>query len=248
MERITIMTVWNNESMFRQLEENLATQTGVEYTLLGIDNRGNPYPGIRQALLDNLAQVDTPLVLFAHQDIRFLTPEDLANFVTQVEQLENLGVAGVAGCPAGSDWRLLSNIVHGNDRRPAGQPISAPQPVQSVDECLFAMPLSTLKQLPFTNTPGWHLYAVEQCIQAQQAGYTNYVVPAQLYHLSDGRSLDPSYLTMLKTMCKTYSISHLNTTVKQWRPGTFSGRCYISYYYLKQKVKRFLLKKGLMKG
>ena len=248
MEKFTIMTVWNDESMFRQLQENLAGQTGVEYVLLGIDNRGNPYPGIRQAFLDHLDQVDTSLVLFAHQDIRFLEAEDLAHFVAQVEKLENLGVAGVAGCPAGSQWQLLSNIVHGKNRTPAGKTISAPQSVQSVDECLFAMRLSTLRKLPFTNRPGWHLYAVEQCIQSQQAGLTNYVVPAQLYHLSSGGSLDPSYLTMLTAMCKTYNISHLNTTVKQWQPGTFSGRCYISYYYLKQKMKRFLLKKGLMKG
>lgn len=248
MEKFTIMTVWNDENMFRQLQENLAGQTGVEYTLLGVDNRGNPYPGIRQALLDHLDQVDTPLVLFAHQDIRFLEADALSQFVAQVEKLENLGVAGVAGCPAGSQWQLLSNIVHGKNMTPAGKTVSAPQAVQSVDECLFAMEFSTLKKLPFTATPGWHLYAVEQCIQAQQAGLTNYVVPASLYHLSDGKSLDPSYLTMLKAMCKTYDISHLNTTVKQWRPGTFSGRCYISYYYMKQKLKRFLLKRGLLKG
>lgn len=248
MTECTVIAVWNNEEMFLEFEQQLRQQQDVKCTLLGIDNRNGTFSGIREAFNACAEQVSTELVLFAHQDIRFLAPDSLHKLLQQLNTLGQFGVVGVAGCPAGGQWELLSTIVHGEDKKPAGKPITGPQQVQAVDECLFAMQTKVFRQLRFTGEKGWHLYAVEQCIRAEQAGLKNYVVPAAVYHLSDGKSLDPSYMVALRAMGRTYRLGVLNTTVKQWVFNTAGGRFYMEYYYWKQKLKQFLVRNRLLRG
>ncbi len=59
--------------------------------------------------------------------------------------------------------------------------------VQTVDECFFIMNKNIIEKMKFTSLNGWHLYAVEQCLRMTKLGKRNYVVPANLWHLSDGK-------------------------------------------------------------
>ncbi len=248
MTACTVITVWNNEKLFLELEQQLDQQQDVNCTLLAIDNRDRQYLGIREAFNAYVGQINTEYVLFVHQDVRFLKRDSLSKLLQQLDTIGEFGIVGVAGCPAGTQWEVLSTIVHGDDQRPVGKPITKPRQIQTVDECLFAMRTKVFSQMRFTEEKGWHLYAVEQCIRAQQAGLKNYVIPSEVYHLSDGKSLDPSYIVSLKAIGKTYHLGVLNTTVRQWDFNTHSGRVYIEYYCCKQKLKRFLIKAGLLKG
>ena len=248
MTACTIMTIWNNEPMFRELVEELAQQKDIAVKFLDIDNRQCRFDGPRSAFNAYLDQVETEYVLFVHQDIRFLHEHALYDILQRVKELDGFGVAGVAGCPGGSERRLLSNIVHGADKKPAGKRIFQAEEVQSLDECLFIMRTETLRKLPFTSVKGWHLYAVEQCLRAEATGLKNYVIPADVYHLSDGNSLDPCYIAMLLDMGHKYKIKELNTTVKRWEFNSLKGRCYIRYYYWKQQCKKLLRQLRLLKG
>jgi len=242
MSTITIVTVWNNEAAFREFTEDLKRQEGVAYTLLDVDNSKNRYSSAREAFNMQLPKIETEYVAFAHQDIRFLDTQALADILYWVEQQENLGIAGVAGCPKGDRWELLSGIVHGADAVPAGKPVESAVQVQSVDECLFILKTEVLRRHPFSRKTGWHMYAVEQCLELAAVGYDNVVVPARIWHLSSGASLDHTYLYTLEEMIRQYGDKtlYLNTTVKQWKTQGAKARIYRYYYLQKMKLKRFL--------
>jgi len=245
MSTITIITVWNKEAIFREFAQALEQQQGVDYTLLAVDNSQNRYPSARAAFNAQLPRIQTEYVAFLHQDIRFQDDRALADILSWAEQLENLGVAGVAGCPAGQQWELISNIVHGAGAVAAGRSIEKPVPVQTVDECLFILRTDALQAHPFSNKTGWHMYAVEQCLEMEAAGYHNYVVPARIWHLSSGDSLDHTYLYTLEEMVRQYGAEtlFLNTTVKQWKTRGIKAWSYRRYYLQKMKLKRFLRKR-----
>lgn len=85
-----------------------------------------------------------------------------------------MGVAGVAGYKQGNAWKILSNIVHGENKSRAGDKIEKPEMVQTVDECMFFVKADTIRRHPFSTTKGWHMYAVELCLQLLTDGYINY--------------------------------------------------------------------------
>lgn len=61
-----------------------------------------------------------------------------------------------------------------------------------------------LEKIPFSNIEGWHMYAVEQCLQATLDGKKNYVIPSRIWHLSAGVSEDRNYVRIGKEIVKRY--------------------------------------------
>lgn len=242
MSTFTIITVWNKPELFSEFQQELKRQQGVAYTLLGVDNSQNRYLGAREAFLSQMDQVQTEFVVFMHQDIRFQDENALRDLMASAEALEDLGIAGVAGCPEGKDWILYSDIVHGKQALPAGKPVGGSMPVQTVDECLFLMRTDLARKYPFSRRGGWHMYAVEQCLRLRRAGYQNYVISARIWHLSKGGSLEQSYLRTLEELIGEFGADtdYLNTTVKQWATKGRKAALYRVYYLHKMKLKGFL--------
>ena len=238
--QVTIICVWHKEQQFIEFKNNLSSQKDVEFNLIAIDNSTNKYSSIREIYNGLIDEISTEYVMFCHPDIVFLEDNVLFSLIESLSQLSNLGVVGIAGCREGQHWEILSNIVHGDNMKLAGTPIKVPERVQMVDECLYIMKSDFLKNHKYSDITGWHLYAVEQCLNAIAEGLNNYVVPVNIWHRSDGKSLDPSYLKSLelviKNCCK--DIDYLNTTVKQWKTRGIWPRIYRKYYYLKQIVKK----------
>ena len=189
MSTFTIVTVWNKPEMFAEFQQTLAQQQKVDYVLLAVDNSQNRYSGAREAFLAQLDRINTKYVIFMHQDIRFQDELALHDFLREATALENFGVVGVAGCPEGETWELCTDIVHGRQALPAGKALRGPMPVQTVDECLFLLRTDVLREHPFSSRTGWHMYAVEQCLDLQRAGYCNYVASARIWHLSNESSV-----------------------------------------------------------
>ena len=242
MSKFTIITVWNKPDLFAQFQQELKRQQEVTYTLLAVDNSQNRYLGAREAFLSQMDQVQTEFVVFMHQDIRFQDERALHDLMASAENLENLGIAGVAGCPEGKEWILCSDIVHGKEALAAGKQVKGSMPVQTVDECLFLMRTDLARKYPFSQRGGWHMYAVEQCLQLRRAGYQNYVLTARIWHLSKGGSLEQSYLKTLKELIAEYGedTPYFNTTVKQWATQGWKTAAYRAYYLYKMKLKGFL--------
>lgn len=235
----TIIVIYNDPTILDGFLTSLKTQEGVKYQLLLLDNCRDVFSGARQAYNSVLDQVEFPYVICCHPDIRFLERDALKYMIEAVEQIPSFGVVGVAGCPEGKKWELLSGILHGKERKQAGIPVSKATLVQTVDECFFVMEKEFLQDVRFSYLPGWHQYAVEQCLRAKEEGRDNYVIPAKLWHLSDGASLGPSYMKMLEVLIAAYpEFSYMNTTVKQWKTKGVVSFCYRKYYLCKQWIKQ----------
>lgn len=241
----TIVSISNNLQMTNNFISDLEKQKDVEYQLMLIDNTQNRFGGAREAFNSIIRKIQNDTVIFLHPDIRFLSDRALVSILIEVENIQDYGVIGVAGCPEGAKWCLLSNIYHGEGKVKAGKKIVKSTEVQTVDECFFIMNKNIIEKMKFTSLDGWHLYAVEQCLRMTKLGKRNYVVPANLWHLSDGKSLDPKYMKCLEKLIDIYrcDVDCINTTVKQWKTHGLKAVIYRKYYYMKQCIKKVAVKK-----
>lgn len=238
----TLIVIMNKKNVYNEFINSLETQEDVSYEVICIDNCNNQYSSARKAYNEAVMKSNGKYLIFLHPDIRFITKNDLYNITKYVENIETFGVIGVAGCPYELRDRkrvILSNIYHGNGRCKAGNNINKPEIVQTVDECFFVVEKDKFSKVNFSDREGWHLYAVELCLQFISEGMKNYVVPANLWHLSDGRSLDYRYVLQLREIIKEYkgSIDYINTTVKKWGTKGIANYCYTIYYLCKQWFK-----------
>lgn len=242
--KCTIISISNNRNITDEFKVNLSEQNNVSYQLIIIDNRNNIFNGAREAFNSVLEQIENEIVIFSHPDIRFLSNNELSSILEKVKKIDCYGVIGVAGCQEGIQWKLLSNIKHGMLKKDAGEKITDYTEVQTVDECFFVMKKAVIQRMKFTKLSGWHLYAVEQCLRMINEGKKNYVIPADLWHISDGKSLDPRYMTCLEQILKFYTenIEFINSTVKQWKTHGRKAWLYRKYYFFKQIVKKRLIK------
>lgn len=244
--KCTIVSIANNKEITKGFLDNLKNQEEVDCQLIIIENQDHLFTSARAAYNSCLDRIDNEIVVFSHPDIRFLNHLALHNLIKQAASLGAFGVVGAAGCKSGKEWEIQSNIVHGRNKERAGSRINKPVEVQTVDECLFIMHKADIQKIKFTNLGGWHLYAVEQCLRMSTLEQkNNYVVPADLWHLSNGKSLDPSYMITLESMIRGYrsEYEYINTTVKQWKTKGLFSMSYRKYYWMKQFVKKRILSK-----
>lgn len=237
---VSIITIINDINVYNDFLDNLSTQVDVTYELIAIDNINSQFTSARTAYNSNVDKATGKYLIFMHPDVRFHSKRSLADIILYAEKIKTFGVVGVAGCPEKlEDGKriILSNIVHGHNKKDAGRHISDPVPVQTVDECFFIV--HNRKEKVFSDREGWHLYAVELCLDRILSGDVNYVVPANLWHISDGKSLDYKYIIQLKALIPKYKdhFTTINTTVKKWEIHGIKSVIYLNYYLLKQYIK-----------
>lgn len=242
----SLLVIVNKESVFQQLLNNLQTQKDVSFELIEINNRNYQYDSARAAFNENVQRATGRYLVFLHPDICFQDEHALRDIMEHVQSLGEFGVAGIAGTPktlVNNERVILSTILHGNEMLPAGEPLTAPAPVQTLDECMFIVDADYFRKSPFSDAPGWHLYCVEHCLQCIADGRKNYVVPARVWHHSDGKSLDWNYIPQLEILIKKYAdmTPLINTTVRKWHTRGFGYRLFRKYYMFKQRLKAFLL-------
>lgn len=217
----SIITIVNKRKVFAQFKESLKIQEDVSYELIRINNDNQQYSSAREAYNKAAVEASGNYLIFLHPDIRFLDKFALRDILNNVKKLKNLGVAGVAGTPErlkNGYFILITNIKQGLDAHHTGELIEEPVQVQTVDECFFIMKREDFEKNHFSNIEGWHLYAVEQCLKALINGKRNYVVPARLWHESDGVSEDINYVKIGNEIVRRYGdyFPIINTTVYKW--------------------------------
>ena len=244
---LSILTIVNRQEVYEEFLRSLEKQEGVSFELLPIFNLRNEYDSARRAYNEAARKAKGAYLLFSHPDIRFLSSSALKSIRDQAEALGDFGVVGVAGAKekAGGRGEILAGIVHGPNKEKIGdRQITAPEEVQTVDECLFLVRREDFLSHPFPDKPGWHLYAVEYCLDAILRGKTNFVIPAEVWHLSDGKSLDERYVSQVGRLVRERrpQFDVIYTTIKTWPTKDFSAFLYRKYYWLKQRVKRSILR------
>lgn len=232
---ISIVCVYNKEKIFNDfLLKSLNNQTA-EFELIGIDNTTNKFKSAAEALNFGGKKASNKYIVFAHQDVSFLSESWLEDAERFLNSISNLGIAGVAGMSesGGSNSERGRNIItHGTPSEvwPWGNQIQKPEPVQTLDECLVIVPKSTFNVLEFDEKTcnGWHLYAVDYCLAAKERGFRVYVLPMELYHLSSAVSnkkfqslmgpLPDDYYEILDKLIKKHRVKfkRIYTTCGDW--------------------------------
>ena len=222
---ISIVCIYNNETIFKSfLSKSLELQT-VAYELIALDNSKNIFPSASQALNYAARQLKgaSKYILFTHQDIDLSSPAFLEDTENMLDEIPDLGIAGVAGINA-EEKRVVSNIMHGIPPVDAGRKTDKPTRVMTVDECCAVIPRRVFEQHQFDQVvcAGWDLYMVEYCLRMQQAGLGVYVLPSAIYHASRGEQINFSaYFKTLKKVLRKYrrSYTKIHTTCGRWHTG-----------------------------
>jgi len=137
-----------------------------------------------------------------------------------LENMDNVGIAGVAGRIRGSSG-LDTNIMHGIPPRVVpGERLDMPKPVHTLDECLLIIPKLRFKETQFdpVTCDNWHLYGVDYCLTMQNKGFDVVVLPLFAIHLSEGASMNTAYFDSLGKVIKKHKneTDSIATTVRDW--------------------------------
>ena len=217
----SIITIVNKEKIYEGFLKNLKEQEGVQYELIKINNDHNQFSSAREAYNDAVKKAHVDYFIFLHPDMRFLDKFALKDALEQIVKIDDLGVAGVSGCPFELHHHkstILTTIVQGDPYYHFGKSIDKVTEVQTVDECFFVMTRDFYENHPFTDVKGWHMYAVEQCLIALLNNKKNYVIPARMWHYSPGNSENWQYVQTGREIVKRYGnhFSSINTTMTTW--------------------------------
>jgi hypothetical protein len=224
---ITIVCVYNDKcTLDEYLLKGLQTQTN-SFELILVDNTKEAFKSAAQALNQGAQKTKGEHILFAHQDIIFMSNRWLEDAEKYVCNLPQLGIAGIAG--KGNVPHLITNIKQGEPPRLAGNyQIDMPMKTQTLDECLVIIPRSIFNLLKFDENTcdDWHLYVVDYCLSVNKLGYDVYVLPLYAYHRSMG-CISPSYYSTLKKLVKKHKKDYdwIYTTMGIWKTSPLWVDC-----------------------
>lgn len=202
---ISIVCVYNNETILNKyLIESLNDATS-GYELILVDNTANRFKSASEALNFGGNKARGDYIVFIHQDIKLNSPNFLEKLETMLDEISDLGIAGMAG--VSEDIKgVISNITQGESSELVGKnKIEKSLKVQTLDECLIVIPSPVFDLLKFDEgtCDDWHLYGVDYSLSVRELGLNAYVLPMYIYHRSPGYSMSNGYdVTMEKLLKK----------------------------------------------
>ncbi|MDQ1275373.1 MAG: hypothetical protein QG610_946 [Euryarchaeota archaeon] len=251
---ISVVCVYNDEKVFKDLLVRSLSNQNEEFELIEIDNTSNKFRSAAAALNYGGKKARNKYIMFAHQDVSFLPGSWLEDAEKLLDSIDNLGIAGVAGMSVfgnSNPERGRNIITHGVPSKiwPWGNRIQKPEQVQTLDECLVIIPKSIFDVLKFDEKTcdGWHLYAVDYCLSIKKMGFDVYALPMEIYHLSEGavskkkfRSLrgvlPDEYYKTLDNLIKKHGDTYnkIYTTCGDW--STLYSADFQKIYYIQRLV------------
>ncbi len=220
---ISIVCIHNNKKILdNYLMEGLNKQK-IDYELILIENSKSKFKSAAEALNYGGKKAQGNYIIFAHQDVNFDSQNWLEDMEKYVDNLPNLGIAGIAGKSEDSK-EVITNVKHGNSPHFAGKvQIKKPVPVQTLDECLLIIPKNVFNTLKFDEKTcdGWHLYGVDYCLSVKMLNLDVYVFPLPIHHKSSGDPFSNEYYHTLGKLFKKHGSSYkiIRTTVSDWNTG-----------------------------
>lgn len=217
---ISIICPTNNEEILnRDLKLSLKNQTFKDYELIVVNTLRKKYDSAVDALTEGINKAKGEYLLFVHQDVIMNDKDELRNIYNHICKIQKFGLLGVAGVTSYKN-EYVGNITDGpNKKKISDKCINYPTEVFSIDEVLFIIKKEQLKKYPFDKeNKTWHLYAVEYSMLMHENNEKVYVIPSNIYHESDGKSMNDSYFTELKRIAKKYKKKYkrINTTIRDW--------------------------------
>jgi GT2 family glycosyltransferase len=212
----TIITVYNKEQVVKKHLLSSLKKQSAEYELILLDNSQNKYLSAAEALNSgfNQAKKQNKYLMFVHQDVEFPTIDWLSKTENYLDNISDLGIAGVAGMVdygETNEQRGRGLVKEGEKLIPWhwSKQIEKPEKVQTIDECVIIIPRSVFEQQKFDEEvcDHWHLYAVDYCLSVKKISLSAYVIPQIVYHYSGGIA-DKNYYRCLKKVLKKHKTQY----------------------------------------
>ncbi|MFA5374637.1 MAG: glycosyltransferase [Dehalococcoidia bacterium] len=183
------MTVYNNELLLnRVLIPSIKNQT-VKCEFIPVDNTHGQFKSAAAALNFGAEQAYGEYIMFIHQDVELGSPLWLEAVESILNNIPDLGVAGIAGMSEKGRNDFERRKGYGSDSGKIwsySNAANTPAPVQTVDDCLLLIPKSVFNELKFDEITfdGWHCYGVDYCLSVSALGLKAYSIPLFIYHRS----------------------------------------------------------------
>ena len=208
LEMISLICVSNDHDKLNTiLKASLSRQKNVEYELIIVDSNKYGFNSAAEALNFGGKQAKGDYLFFIHHDISFQDDFELAELESYCKKF-SFGVAGVAGVKnIEGKVATFSNIFHGEQKtKAANKSISTPVEVDVIDECLIIVPNKVFSKNQFSVIgPTWHLYGTDFALQMKLLDLPVLVFPSELWHVSDGKSLNLNYFDAIQWLVQRYS-------------------------------------------
>ena len=234
----SIICIYNNNEILDQcLLESLKNQT-IPYELILLDGSCNQYTSAAEGLNSGGELAIGRYLMFVHQDIKLENSRFLEESLVYLDEHVNLGIAGIAGKVPGSR-KIVSNSSNGIPPWKLSKNHSEyPVIVQTLDECVLIIPRVRFETTRFdpVTCNHWHLYGADYCLTMKSKGFDVMVLPTQVYHVSDGTSMNSAYFPSLKRLIAKHrtGTTIIATTVWNWRtslPVGYQKFAFLIYYY-----------------
>jgi hypothetical protein len=195
----TIVTDWNAYEAMRASFMRAGFAQDCEY--LYVDNsQGNRLDAFA-AYNRLIATARGERILLVHQDVLadFDNRHVLDQRIREIETIDpNWGVLGNAGIYDGEKLAVRITDPHGTDQYQG----ELPQEVESVDENFVLIRRDAALGVSH-DLYGFHLYALDLCLQASFRGLKSYVIDFHVRHLSPGK-LDDDFWQVRQKMIRKY--------------------------------------------
>lgn len=178
-DRFTVVAAVNNRTVLHQnFLGSPALADGVPIQVVSKEGFTSASLAYNSAIDDASADI----LVFVHQDI-YLPAGWFARVDRAIQTLEaaggRWGVLGVFGSRKGASGGLGRVFTNGMGLH--GNAINSPEPVETLDEIVLILRKSSgLRFDP--DLPHFHMYGVDICLSAREAGLTNFAVPAFCVH------------------------------------------------------------------
>jgi glycosyltransferase involved in cell wall biosynthesis len=214
MPKISIITCFNNREILEEnLLKSLRQQQNVSFELVLIDNTENKFLSVTSAYNFGAKQATGEYLMFVHQDVYLQGDDWLNQALNYLGSLLKVGAIGVSGVT--SNGEPTGFIL---DRgRFFGKHLSAPIPVQTLDEQLIIAPRAVFEKILFDERFSFHSYGADYSLAVERLGLKVYVLPLMVEHNSlttsslAASSLKEQDALLLKKYANSYKKIHKTT-------------------------------------
>lgn len=176
-----VVCIDDREIYKKYLKRSLVNHFSMPIYLVEINNIGNKYTSMAQALNEHMVDLPYNQTLIIHQDVEFSPGFDL-ELLLKMYKLKNPGIVGLAGVTL--DDVPVGRLKEADEEIWNDQAIAS-GPVPIVDECCFAFFNKHDFKFDEETFTSFHFYGADLCLQALSRGLNNYVVDIPTTHYSD---------------------------------------------------------------
>lgn len=214
---VSVICVYNDaQKLSKFLQASLEKQT-YPFELIAIDNRQGQYTAAGTTLNAAARQARFPYLVFAHQDVAFISMHWLRKAIRIIRKFDKPGLYGVAG---NGSTGMVASVFHGSPPAPAGPSPATMVEVQTLDGCLVILSKAIHDKLPFDESlKGWYLHVENYCLDLARYGYKSYVLPFAIYHESTGPATPKAYESEHNYLLRKHRsfVKVVYATVGEWR-------------------------------